>query len=144
MEESAKRNLALIGERMKLFRESINLTQDQLASQIEGSKRGIQDNEWGKAAPNSKILIGLANLGLNINWLLLGEGEMLISRKTTATGDLNLFADAMEIIDLYLQRSGKTLTPEKKRKAVETLYRLSEGKSTIDTSVAEMIMQLAA
>ncbi len=141
MGESAKQT---IGDRLRIFREYKKLTQAQFAALMDMSTTGLQSNESNRSLPNSKLFIALYEQGLNVNWLLSGEGKMLVDRQTITAGNLNLFADAMEVIDLYLEKSGKTLTPEKKRKAVETLYRLSEGKSTIDTLVAEMIMQLAA
>lgn len=143
MDESAELS---VGSRLKLFREFLKLTQVQFASAIGGTAIAIQGNESGRSMPNGKSLIGLYKLGMDINWLLTGEGQMLLTKQppNSSGGDLRKFADAMEIIDLYVQRTGKVLSPEKKRKAVEALYKLSEGKAEIDPSVTEMIMQLAA
>lgn len=143
MDESAELS---VGSRLKLFREFLKLTQVQLAAAIGGTAIAIQGNESGRSMPNSKSLIGLYKLGMDINWLLTGEGQMVLAKQPSNISGVELgkFADAMEIIDLYLVKTGKTLSPDKKRKAVEALYKLSEGKATIDASVTEMIMQLAA
>ncbi len=55
----------------------MNVSQERFAQLIGGTKRGIQENESGKTSPNSKLLAGLAQIGLNINWLLTGQGEMV-------------------------------------------------------------------
>lgn len=146
MDESAKRNLALIGERMKVFRESLGLGQEQLAAQIGGSKRGIQDNEWGKAAPNSKILVGLAKLGLNVNWLLLGEGEMLMKNVSTSVtpSDIKLYGDAMEAIDYLLQQGNKAASYQQRRALVDALYQASKQAGEVDKTMAVMLAKIAA
>lgn len=58
--------------------------------------------------------------------------------------DLRLFGDAMEVIDLYLEKTKKTMSPANKRKAVDALYKLSREKNRIDPAVIEMFVQLAA
>ena len=36
--------------------------------------------ETDKSLPHSKALIEMAYLGVNINWLLIGDGEMIMER----------------------------------------------------------------
>lgn len=150
MSESATQlNSLEIGERLKEARNSLGLSQQVLAEKIESSKTGIQANEAGRSVPGGAVLLGFIGLGISADWILSGVGSMHINDRISAPiqgipGDLKLFAEAMEIIDMYIQKTGKHLSPEKKRKAVETLYKLSENKAVIDPSVTEMIMQLAA
>lgn len=139
-----------IGDRLRVFRESTNLTQAQFALLMNMSTTGLQSNESNRSLPNSKLLLALYAKGLNVNWLLSGEGEMLLRASKESIppqlgGNINVYAEAMEVIDLFLQKNQRTLTPEKKRQAVDALYHLSMDKGgKIDTQVAEMIMQLAA
>lgn len=151
MDESAERNTSQIGERMRIFRESINFTQEQMAESFGGTKRGLQDNEWGRAAPNSKVLIGLARRGLNINWLLLGDGPMLLADLQTASGantagaaDLHAYGECLEILELALNKFNRKLDPEKKRAAVDSLYRAWLRDKQIDPQLLDIITQLAA
>lgn len=67
-----------IGGRLRQFREALALTQAQMADSIGGKMRGVQNNELGLTLPNSKMLIGLCSLGMNANWLLTGEGPMML------------------------------------------------------------------
>ncbi|EGK72015.1 hypothetical protein METUNv1_01793 [Methyloversatilis universalis FAM5] len=66
-----------VGTRLRDFRQHLRLSQDVLAKTLGASKRGIQDNESGKTLPGAAVLRGLHELGLNLAWLLAGEGPML-------------------------------------------------------------------
>lgn len=70
---------AEIGVRMKAARESLGLTQDSFARAVGGSKRGIQENEARNRVPGGEIISGMVRLGINANWLLTGEGPMLLA-----------------------------------------------------------------
>lgn len=63
---------------MKTARESLGLTQDGLAKAIGSSKRGIQENEARNRVPGGEVIAGMVRLGINANWLLTNEGEMLL------------------------------------------------------------------
>lgn len=72
-------NRAEIGVRMKAAREALRLTQDGLAKAVGASKRGIQDNEAQKSVPGGDVIAGMVKLGINANWLLTGNGLMLLA-----------------------------------------------------------------
>lgn len=73
------RDLHEIGGRMKAAREAIGLTQVGLATAVGGSKRGIQENEARNRVPGGEVVAGMVRLGINANWLLTGEGDMLLA-----------------------------------------------------------------
>lgn len=68
-----------IGERLRLLRGKLEL------SQAEASvKFGIPSGSWkkyetGPSEPGSGALRALSEGGVNVNWLLTGEGEMLLA-----------------------------------------------------------------
>lgn len=66
-----------ISERFKtyLFFSKKNVT--QLAEEIGVTQSALNRVVKGEVLPSSKVLIPLGKLGLNINWLLLGAGEMM-------------------------------------------------------------------
>lgn len=80
---------AEIGARMKAARTALGLTQEALAQAIDASKPGIRDNEGGKNVPGGKVIFGLVQLGINANWLLTGEGPMMLA-------ELNSLSDKAE------------------------------------------------
>lgn len=63
---------------MRAAREALGLSQDGLAKAVGGSKRGIQNNEAHISVPGGEVICGLVGLGINANWLLTGEGPMLL------------------------------------------------------------------
>lgn len=74
-----------VGLRIKAARKALGLTQDELSSAAGArSKSGLQDNEAGKNMPGGQMIGALVALGVNSNWLLTGEGQMLIGYQPVA------------------------------------------------------------
>lgn len=65
-----------IPDRIKAWRQSLGLTQDQFAQHSGISKTTLVGYEVGQRKPGSEALAALARTGVNVNWLLTGEGEM--------------------------------------------------------------------
>ena len=76
-----QKNLS-IGDRVKAARTALGLTQDGLARAVGGSKRGIQENEARNRVPGGDVVAGMVELGINANWLLTGEGPMMMADLT--------------------------------------------------------------
>lgn len=122
MSESAKPQ---IGERLRFFRESKKMSQVQMAAVLEGTTRGLQNNELNISLPNSKVLIGLYGLGLNINWLLSGEGPMLMSDIQSippALVNTERLAQALDAVGKVAAARGLALSPEKHSKLAALVY----------------------
>ena len=64
---------------MRVAREHLGLSQQELADKLGGSKRGLQDNEARNRVPGGEVIYGFVLLGINANWLLTGEGPMLLN-----------------------------------------------------------------
>jgi transcriptional regulator with XRE-family HTH domain len=64
--------------RLRAVRENLQLTQAQMAAKISVSKRAWQTYEEGNSTPGGKVLLSLAELGFNVNWILAGDGPMKI------------------------------------------------------------------
>lgn len=124
---------------------------DELARKAEIPRRTLETYLSGESDPKASRMAAICYAaGINGHWLLTGEGEMLLntskeSHSPQLGGNIIVYADAMEVIDLFLQKNSLTLVPEKKRQAVDALYHLSMDKGgKIDAQVAEMIMKLVA
>lgn len=127
-----------VGERLRAFREHLSMSQEALGRAIGGTKRGVQDNELGKSSPQSRYLGRLAEMGLNINWLLTGDGRMLM-KEMEAGAQAPVSPLDVEILELVLDRleekiasSGKRVSAKKKAELVALLY-----EYIIDTGKAE-------
>jgi transcriptional regulator with XRE-family HTH domain len=71
-----KMNLA---ERLKFFRESLGLTQEEFAKKLNTTQAVISNYERGARVPTADFLNRLTEIfHLDINWLLTGEGPMFV------------------------------------------------------------------
>lgn len=67
-----------IGERIKLVREKQKLSQKAFAEKCGNvPSTTISKYEQGVIKPSAEILSKMGYMGININWLLTGEGEMM-------------------------------------------------------------------
>jgi len=71
-----------ISDRLRLIREHFDLTQPSAATKFGIPLGTYKQYEKGPSEPGSGALRGLAEGGININWLLTGEGEMLLADQT--------------------------------------------------------------
>lgn len=126
-----------IGQRMAQARKAIGLTQEEFGKAVGGSKPGIQDNEKGKTLPGGKVLFGFVKAGINVNWVLTGEGSMLLtdlgtnapelvhsagtSRPWTAA-ELVALEDVIQGLEKVLSEAGRVLPPAKKAEVIALLY----------------------
>lgn len=65
-----------LAERLKIARNSLGATQNEIAINVSVSVQMWRAYESGKSVPGGNVLEALARLGFNVNWLLTGEGEM--------------------------------------------------------------------
>ena len=71
-----------IVERLKAAREYLGLTQDEIALKLGIAKMRYTPYEYGRVRIPTEILIKIGELGIRINWLLMGEGKMLNEPET--------------------------------------------------------------
>ena len=94
-------NNVAIGERLKTWRRSMKWSQQELADKIVVNKGTVRRYELGLNSPNALHLSMLYTYGVNMNWLLTGEGSMLRevgSEKpatTTVDRQINELAEAL-------------------------------------------------
>ena len=68
----------IFSHRIKQVRSQLNLSQKDFAEKIGVDQARVSRWEKEKSLPSSSSLIEIARLGVNINWLLTGEGEMML------------------------------------------------------------------
>ncbi|MDR1396958.1 MAG: helix-turn-helix domain-containing protein [Desulfarculales bacterium] len=71
--------IVYFSERLIQARHLLGLTQAEMALKIGKSTGGYQAYEQGRKMPGGDVFYKLHSLGVNIHWLLSGEGEMLLS-----------------------------------------------------------------
>ena len=137
-----------IGPRLRAYRESEKISQKGLAEAVQGTLRGIQDNESAKSAPNSKILKALAERGLNVNWLLTGKGPVRLTDIGELQGsreplDVGLLAFVVDALNRALKKPGCSLTTPKYAEVAAILYDFCLKAGGRDSSMAERLVRLA-
>ena len=66
-----------ISHRIKEIRRKLNLSQKDFADKIGVDQARVSRWEKEKSLPSSVYLTEISRLGVNINWLLTGEGLMM-------------------------------------------------------------------
>ncbi len=68
-----------IGERIRSAREALGLTRPAFVEKYGGSVRTLENNEAGRNEAGACLIAVYAANGINVNWLLTGEGPMLLA-----------------------------------------------------------------
>ena len=76
----------VIRERLKQCRLALSASQVEMDERLSLGRRSWQRYEGGDNVPGSQVIAGLVRLGFNANWVLTGEGEMLIESQRPLTG----------------------------------------------------------
>lgn len=122
--KDAKKSKSSIGERIIAIREAMKMTQKAFASFCGMPLPSLKDYEAGKRMPGGEALQHFIDAGINANWLLTGDGDMLLNdpRRDGTTVDLRRLETAIRELDAALGRARRTLDPERKARAVGVLY----------------------
>ena len=67
----------MFSHRLKSIRKFLGLSQRAFAKKVGVDQGRVSQWESNKSMPGSSALSEMAILGVNINWLLIGEGEMM-------------------------------------------------------------------
>lgn len=102
-----------IGNRIKAVRELLGYTQSGISKQCGSKLRSWQEYEKGGRSPGSQVIAGLVSIGVNANWLLSGEGEMLatanqyIAEAPKAYSTVNDdYAYVQKLVDVHVSAGG--------------------------------------
>jgi len=112
-----------IADRLKTARKRLGYAQKQMGEAIGGSLSAWQNYEAGKSIP---ALAGLARLGVDINWLLTGEGgkePVKIFLETMRAEDylLSILPHLSKIVELHY-------SDDRREQGVSHLVRFKSGE----------------
>ena len=129
--------MTLLSERIKEERQRLGFGVGELAA-IAGIGRGAQTNyEKGLRQPDLLYLAAIGEAGADILYIVRGVRAM---SEQQLQDDLERYADAWETLELALNKVKKTLSPAKKRKAVDALFKAS--KAQVDQASKEKMVAL--
>jgi len=92
--------MAKVVERLKNFRAHLNMSQKGLSVNLGISQAAYARYELGQAEPSCDTFMLLAQMGLNIHWLVTGTGDMLLQTQREERGRTR---DEEEYLNLYRQ-----------------------------------------
>ncbi|MEN9612278.1 MAG: Helix-turn-helix domain [Bacteroidota bacterium] len=86
-------------ERLRQAREALGITQKEMAKKV-----GVVTSAYGhiesteSAAFSSKLMLVIAELGISINWIITGKGEMFLTDRLAAEPESDLTGELEERI----------------------------------------------
>ncbi len=125
-----------IGERLKLWRKHLGLNQEEFST-LTGLHIGvIRKYENQINVPGGEALVSLGQTGVNLNWLLLGQGEMCANK--TPPEDTEAYLRRIEAVRGLLDG----LDVERRRAVLEEIFsRVQEAKRVAD--LEELVRTMA-
>ncbi len=132
-----------LGQRLAEERDRLGLTQERFG-ELAGVSRNSQANyEKGVRQPDASYLEQIAASGVDVLYVLTGARSL--SEKDLAA-DLQRYGDAWETLELALEKVNRTMSPARKRKAAEALYRASKAQmaGVTQEELTALVLDLAA
>lgn len=136
-----------INNRIKIARMALQLTQDQICA-----KSGIPLSTFGKYErglmnPGTEAIEGLIRAGINANWLLTGEGPVLLadiptSNEKPALLDVEVLMHVIEEIEKTLDKSKRVLSAQQKAVLIQLIYDYCVETGKNDAGTVERFLKL--
>ncbi len=125
-------NASALSSRLKLVETKLGITRKELASKLDVKPQTFKNYVDGLALPNAKLLGDLAiNFGIDLNWLLLGSGEMFATETARAVStEQDPVLRRLEGVEAMLVRHGAS--PEEVRDALRMALRTLSAAGTDD------------
>ncbi len=92
-----------MGSRIKLLRQQLNMSQDELAKSLGVTKQAISNMENSKSSPSISVLHKLnIKFDINLNYLISGVGNFYVTKET----ENNLKETILNDFKIYLRARG--------------------------------------
>ncbi|MBF0372365.1 MAG: helix-turn-helix domain-containing protein [Alphaproteobacteria bacterium] len=129
-----------VAERLRQARKHLGLSQAEMAARMGVVVRPYQSYEAGKRLPLAEGLAALAEAGIDVTWLLIGDGQVCREAPPVPTPSLDvaLLCEAVRLVEDWLTANGRTMAAERKAEVVSTIYDM-----TADDAAAGQPSQVA-
>ncbi|MNY17930.1 hypothetical protein D3C86_1512790 [compost metagenome] len=98
--------------------------------------------ESGKRSPDAEYLARVAAVGVDVLYIVTGARAL---SQQDLEADLARYGQAWETLEMALEATGRELSPAKKRKAADALYRASKAQmAPSQDQLAALVLELAA
>ena len=127
-----------MNEQLKLLRQNLKMSQSKIAEVLEIGLRSWQQYEAGTSTPGGSVLEALhKKLGVNLNWLISNQGEMLY-RVEEIRYERELLIQAITTLENCLSKKKMAIETHKKSKVAVKLYE-NLKKSGVEAGNIEII-----
>lgn len=138
-----------VAARLRVARDTLGLTQKEVAQRINMPLPSYKDYEAGNRVPGGEALGLLIMAGINANWLITGEGPMLLSEPeppgiSQAPLDWKVLADVIEDVESRMRAQSATLLPEKKAQLIGLAYDYYVSTGKRDATLLDRFLKLVA
>ena len=140
-----------IAQRLKQLRTHFGKSQKEMAEWVGITQLAWFNYESGKSLPNGKVLAKLCKYGVNSNWILAAQGDMLnylnFAPENTDTSEVNnVLTDAIEHVETWLNSNKKVISAHKKAELLTHIYAdtLETGNSEINDNKVNSLLKLVA
>jgi transcriptional regulator with XRE-family HTH domain len=86
------------GGRLKQAREAINLKQEDMADKLNIGQSAYSKMERGKSDFSAELLALIPELGINLNWIITGKGEMFLPEPDETSNLLNEMSNQVRVM----------------------------------------------
>lgn len=132
-----------IGERIRSEREHLGHSQDQWAS-AAGIHRNTQAKyERSEGAPDANYLAAIEEIGADIAYIVTGEKSVYVRASEALARECAIISNVVEDLEVALERSGRTLSPQKKARVVSMLFRLAYPSGIVEQRMIDEVIALA-
>jgi transcriptional regulator with XRE-family HTH domain len=149
MEISMLKSKSKLAERLKALRKHFDKSQKEMAEWVGITQLAWFNYESGKSLPNGKVLAKLCEYGVNINWVLAKQGDMLsylnFAPENKIDAETNvLLTEAIQHVETWLNSHEKTIPANKKAELLTHIYAdtLETGESEINSQRADSLLKL--
>lgn len=138
-----------INDRLRAARNALGLKQSDIAEQSGVSERAYQGYEAARSIPGGEAIAGMVRAGINANWLLTGEGPMLLSELCSGPPepyklDVVMLRACMGAVEKYIRLKEFEPSIETKTGLTAALYRYAEAKGMAEPADMEEFLKLVA
>lgn len=144
-----KKKCDMISARIKEGRTALKLSQPEASAKSGIPVGTLRKYEQGPSQPGAEAMQGFVRLGINANWLLTGEGPMLLAelQAQSANGpgmDRDRLRRAVKAMEKGLSAGSITMPPGKKAELVLAVYDMLEEPGVTEAKVINLVRAAAA
>lgn len=123
-----------------------DISQAEFAGKHGAHKNTYANYEREDREPAWGFLQNLVKAGVNVNWVLTGDGPMLLKDQVqVAPLDQGVLLDVLAVVEEELKRRNRYLEPEKKAELIMLLYeQICEEEGKVDRAKIVRLVKLAS